>query len=129
MCLSLQVQAAATFERALELGVRYFDVAPSYGAGLAEMRIGRALRRAADDIGAVRVPRSDVFVNTPISASLRHWSVLHCKCVLLSPLGNAASGGAGIHKGLQAAGSRSRCDAQYDGLQRQPRLGRWLEWL
>eukprot|EP01045_Picozoa_sp_COSAG04_P049170 COSAG04_NODE_19248_length_421_cov_0.571429_1_plen_104_part_01 len=41
-------QAAETFETALEMGVRYFDVAPSYGVGLAEQRIGRALRTAAD---------------------------------------------------------------------------------
>jgi aryl-alcohol dehydrogenase-like predicted oxidoreductase len=63
-------EAAATFEKALELGVRYFDVAPSYGAGLAEMRIGRALRRAADDVDAVRVPRSDVFVSTKVCRQL-----------------------------------------------------------
>jgi D-threo-aldose 1-dehydrogenase len=63
-------QAAATFQRALELGVRYFDVAPSYGAGLAEMRIGRALRRAADDVGAVHVPRSEVFISTKVCRQL-----------------------------------------------------------
>lgn len=76
-------QAATTFERALELGVRYFDVAPSYGAGLAEMRIGRALRRANDDIGAVRVPRADVFVPAPTSSALKRESSLHGKYVLL----------------------------------------------
>ena len=50
--------------------MRYFDVAPSYGAGLAEMRIGRALRVAADEEGAYRVPRQDVFVSTKVCRQL-----------------------------------------------------------
>lgn len=37
-------QAVATVRRALELGIRLFDVAPRYGAGLAERRLGLALR-------------------------------------------------------------------------------------
>ena len=64
-------EAAATFEAALSAGVRYFDVAPAYGVGLAEMRLGRALRRAADEAGAaVRVPRSEVFVSTKVASRL-----------------------------------------------------------
>lgn len=35
--------AQATLQRALQLGVRYFDTAPYYGHGLAERRLGRAL--------------------------------------------------------------------------------------
>ena len=51
--------------------MRYFDVAPAYGVGLAEMRLGRALRRAADEAGAaVRVPRSEVFVSTKVASRL-----------------------------------------------------------
>lgn len=50
------------------VGVRYFDVAPSYGVGLAEMRLGRALRRAADEHDTpVPVARDDVFVSTKVS--------------------------------------------------------------
>jgi D-threo-aldose 1-dehydrogenase len=63
-------QAAETFEAALAAGVRYFDVAPSYGAGLAEMRIGRALRTAADQPGAVHVAREDIFLSTKVSQQL-----------------------------------------------------------
>ena len=64
-------EAASTLEAALSAGVRYFDVAPSYGVGLAEMRLGRALRRAADDTdAAVRVPRSEVYVSTKVARRL-----------------------------------------------------------
>ena len=63
-------QAADTLDAALRKGIRYFDVAPSYGAGLAEMRLGRALRRAADEAGAYRVPRSECFVSTKVTRRL-----------------------------------------------------------
>ncbi|MFE6799647.1 aldo/keto reductase [Paenibacillus chitinolyticus] len=36
-------EAAATVNAAWESGIRYFDTAPSYGAGLAEIRLGEAL--------------------------------------------------------------------------------------
>jgi D-threo-aldose 1-dehydrogenase len=36
--------ALATFDRAWQLGVRYFDTAPHYGLGLSERRLGVALR-------------------------------------------------------------------------------------
>lgn len=36
--------AAATIARAFERGIRFFDVAPLYGGGLGEERLGRALR-------------------------------------------------------------------------------------
>lgn len=36
--------AERTVERAYELGLRFFDTAPLYGSGLAEQRLGRALR-------------------------------------------------------------------------------------
>jgi D-threo-aldose 1-dehydrogenase len=36
--------ARAVVDRAWELGVRYFDTAPYYGSGLAERRLGEALR-------------------------------------------------------------------------------------
>src|SRR5215470_3752259 len=43
-------EAAATVEAAWELGTRYFDTAPLYGAGLSEIRPGRELaRRKRDD--------------------------------------------------------------------------------
>ena len=36
--------------RALELGINFFDVAPSYGNGKAEEVLGRALRGRSEDI-------------------------------------------------------------------------------
>jgi D-threo-aldose 1-dehydrogenase len=36
-------EAAATVDAAWQLGTRYFDTAPLYGAGLSEMRLGKAL--------------------------------------------------------------------------------------
>ena len=49
--------AHATVERAWELGVRYFDTAPLYGSGLAERRLGAALRDH---------PRGDFVVSTKV---------------------------------------------------------------
>jgi len=45
--------AQAVVERAWELGVRYFDTAPYYGSGLAERRLGAALRGMPRDAFAV----------------------------------------------------------------------------
>lgn len=45
-----EAEAQATVDAAWEQGVRYFDTAPFYGAGLAEIRLGEALaRRKRDD--------------------------------------------------------------------------------
>jgi D-threo-aldose 1-dehydrogenase len=41
--------AHVVVERAWELGVRYFDTAPYYGSGLAERRLGEALREKPRD--------------------------------------------------------------------------------
>lgn len=38
-----EVEAAATVDAAWELGTRYFDTAPFYGAGLSEIRLGKLL--------------------------------------------------------------------------------------
>jgi len=42
--------AAAAIEAALEVGYRYFDTAPLYGYGLAERRLGRALKGCDADV-------------------------------------------------------------------------------
>ncbi len=43
-------EAMATVDAAWEQGIRYFDTAPFYGAGLAEIRLGQALaKRKRDD--------------------------------------------------------------------------------
>ena len=42
-------EAIATVDAAWDQGVRYFDAAPLYGAGLAELRLGKALARRPRD--------------------------------------------------------------------------------
>ncbi|MGE8686136.1 MAG: aldo/keto reductase [Achromobacter sp.] len=44
-----EAEAQATVDAAWEQGVRYFDTAPFYGAGLAEIRLGEALARHKRD--------------------------------------------------------------------------------
>jgi D-threo-aldose 1-dehydrogenase len=54
-------QAEATVEAAWRAGIRTFDTAPHYGAGLSERRLGRALRS---------YPRADVVVCTKVGRRL-----------------------------------------------------------
>ena len=42
---SIPEEEAATVDAAWQQGIRYFDTAPLYGAGLSEMRLGRALAK------------------------------------------------------------------------------------
>lgn len=52
-------EALATVDAAWESGIRYFDTAPFYGAGLAELRLGAALkqRRRDDYVLSTKVGR------------------------------------------------------------------------
>jgi D-threo-aldose 1-dehydrogenase len=54
--------ARATIDRAWELGVRHFDTAPLYGSGLAERRLGEALRSR---------PRHEFTITTKVGRLLR----------------------------------------------------------
>jgi D-threo-aldose 1-dehydrogenase len=54
--------AQAVVGRAWELGIRAFDTAPYYGSGLAERRLGAALRR---------MPRGELVVSTKVGRLLR----------------------------------------------------------
>lgn len=54
--------AHAVVERAWELGLRYFDTAPRYGAGLAEQRLGAVLSGR---------PRHEFAVSTKVGRLLR----------------------------------------------------------
>src|SRR5215470_18684409 len=40
-----EAEAVATVDAAWQQGIRYFDTAPLYGAGLSEVRLGRALAK------------------------------------------------------------------------------------
>jgi D-threo-aldose 1-dehydrogenase len=53
--------AAATIDAAWDAGIRFFDTAPHYGLGLAERRLGRALRDR---------PRHDYVVSTKVGRRL-----------------------------------------------------------
>src|SRR5215510_8657851 len=50
-------EALATVTAAWDDGIRYFDNAPFYGAGLAELRMGRALANR---------PRADYVISTKV---------------------------------------------------------------
>ncbi|MFD7682490.1 aldo/keto reductase [Streptomyces sp. NPDC060187] len=50
-------EAAATVEAAWDQGIRYFDTAPFYGAGLSELRLGEVLARH---------PREDFVLSTKV---------------------------------------------------------------
>jgi len=59
-----EAQALAAIEAAWEAGIRYFDVAPQYGHGLAEHRFGHVLREHAREefilstkVGRILTPR------------------------------------------------------------------------
>ena len=54
-------EAAAAVRAALAAGVRYFDVAPLYGYGLSERRVGAALRE---------VPRTEFLLSTKVGRRL-----------------------------------------------------------
>lgn len=54
-------RAVATVDRAWELGLRWFDTAPLYGSGLAERRLGAALRER---------PRNDFVLATKVGRLL-----------------------------------------------------------
>jgi D-threo-aldose 1-dehydrogenase len=55
-------EAVEAIERAWDLGIRFFDTAPYYGSGLAETRLGMALRGR---------PRSEFVVSTKVGRRLR----------------------------------------------------------
>jgi D-threo-aldose 1-dehydrogenase len=55
-------QAVATVERAWQLGIRYFDVAPLYGYGAGERRLGAGLRGR---------PRDDYALSTKVGRLVR----------------------------------------------------------
>jgi D-threo-aldose 1-dehydrogenase len=55
-------QAVGVIERAWETGIRFFDTAPLYGHGLAELRLGRVLRE---------LPRDEFTLATKVGRLLR----------------------------------------------------------
>src|SRR3989475_8738861 len=74
-----EVESVRTIHRALELGVTFFDVAPSYGHGKAEEVLGRALQGRQEQVVVatkVRLAAEEMHdvagaVRTSVEASLR----------------------------------------------------------
>src|SRR5258706_3495404 len=59
--------------RAIELGITYFDTAPSYGDGESERNLGRVLRQLKPDVlvgTKVRVPKEATRLAAGITESL-----------------------------------------------------------
>ena len=54
-------EAFATVQAAFEAGIRYFDTAPVYGFGLAESRLGEAIRS---------LPRSEIVISSKVGYDL-----------------------------------------------------------
>jgi D-threo-aldose 1-dehydrogenase len=69
--------AQATVDAAWDAGIRYFDTAPHYGAGLSEHRFGQALRRRPRDaytlsskVGRLLVPHMPGEIQSPFVGAL-----------------------------------------------------------
>ncbi|HHT9071191.1 TPA: aldo/keto reductase, partial [Burkholderia cenocepacia] len=80
-------EAHATVEAAWARGIRYFDTAPSYGAGLAEARLGDALAGRR---------RDDYFISTKVGR------------IVLDDLEEAATRDYGEKSGIFAHGRANR---------------------
>jgi len=85
--------AQMALDRALQLGMRYFDSAPFYGHGLAERRLGRAL---------AGVPRDRFAVSTKVGRRIESDPAQH----------------APISDGFAVCGSRAVFDYSRDGIRR-----------
>lgn len=64
-------EAAGAVDAAWQAGVRYFDVAPHYGLGLAERRIGTLLRRYPRDEYVISTKVGRLLVPSPETADSR----------------------------------------------------------
>ncbi|WDR05227.1 aldo/keto reductase [Devosia rhodophyticola] len=63
-----EAEAAAAISCAYDLGIRYFDVAPLYGHGLAEHRLGAALRGVSRDSFVLSTKVGRLLVPEPSAA-------------------------------------------------------------
>jgi aryl-alcohol dehydrogenase-like predicted oxidoreductase len=61
-------QTADLIQRAFELGIRFFDTGPSYGAGEAERRLGEAMQR---------LPRVDCIISTKVGITASGLTARH----------------------------------------------------
>ena len=87
-----EAEAEATVDAAWEHGIRYFDTAPFYGAGLAEIRLGKALAKHA---------RSDYLLSSKVGR------------VILDELEDPATREQGEKAGLFAFGRKNKIVNDY----------------
>jgi D-threo-aldose 1-dehydrogenase len=88
--------AMATVEAAYRTGIRYFDTAPLYGFGLAEHRVGAAIRR---------LPERDFVLSTKAGWRLHR-------------AGGEGKGSPADSQFIRAAPFKPRIDYSYDGIMR-----------
>lgn len=93
--------AEALLAYAWKRGIRYFDVAPHYGRGLAEVRLGKFL---------VGKPRSEFALSTKVGRVLRPGPQLDEADGFIAPLPNA------VHYDYSAAGIRESFEGSCDRL-------------
>jgi len=74
IALGPDVEAMKTIDIALEAGIQYFDTAPLYGGGQAEVRLGRALKGMPDIIVSTKCGRFRQF-GAPAQAGTSHADV------------------------------------------------------
>jgi aryl-alcohol dehydrogenase-like predicted oxidoreductase len=109
--------------RAIELGVNYFDTAPSYGDGVSERTLGQAVRalRADVHVGTKFRVEPDEWADAPaaiarsLEASLGRVDLFQ----LHNPIGGPASGGTG-----DAAAAARVLDAAVPALERLRQQGK-----
>jgi uncharacterized protein len=86
--------ALAVLERALALGVRYFDTAIDYGNGKSESRVGQLMKtRRADVFLATKIPtraRTRDLALAEVEASLKRLQTDHVDLLHIHSLGDAA---------------------------------------
>ena len=114
--------------RAMELGVNYFDTAPSYGDGVSERHLGQALRvlRADVHVGTKFRVEPDEWADAPgaiarsLEASLGRLGMERVDLFQLhNPIGAPASGGTG-----DAAAAARVLDAAVPALERLRQQGK-----
>ena len=103
--------SAKLIETALELGVRYFDVAPSYGMGTAEEVLGEVIGDAKEVTVATKVgvPRPSYSAKADLVRRLRK-SVLD-RVGILRPIAQRAA-----MRSAQSSGERPRYDFSAAGI-------------
>lgn len=82
--LQNEEQAAAVLKHAIDIGIRYFDTAPSYNSGTSERRLGAALRgreRGEFYIATKTLERTAAGARRDLEASLKKLNMEYVDCL------------------------------------------------